>query len=141
MSGDIRRRTGRVAKFATPGPMRDRLVAAVLRGEKTATTSLLAQLEANQETLPAAGERLTVVDSEERGVAFIELLAVDVIKLGDVDLQLAHHEGEGFEGIADWRRAHERFWTDEVIPQLQEGFALTDDTEIVVERFRLVSRS
>jgi uncharacterized protein YhfF len=139
MSGVIRRRTDGTARFATAGPMRDRLVAAVLRGEKTATTSLLVELEANQETLPAAGERLTVVDSEERGVAFIELLAVDVIKLGDVDLQLAHDEGEGFEAIAEWRQAHERFWREEVIPKLPAGFALTDDTEIVVERFRLVS--
>jgi uncharacterized protein YhfF len=122
-----------------PGPMRDRLVSAVLRGEKTATTSLLAELEANQESLPAAGERLTVVDSEERGVALIELLAVDVVRLGDADLNLARDEGEGFRSVAEWRSAHERFWGDQVVPDLPDGFVLTDDTPIVVERFRLVS--
>ena len=43
----------------------------------------------------------------------------------------AHHE---------WRAAHERFWSEEVIPRLPPGWAgpLADDTEVVVERFRLV---
>jgi uncharacterized protein YhfF len=76
MSGETRRRTGRIAHFGMPGAVRDRLVGAVLRGEKTATTSLLAELDSNQEALPAAGERLTVVDSEGESVAVIELLAV-----------------------------------------------------------------
>ncbi len=82
---------------------------------------------------------MTVVDSEERAVAFIELLAVQVIRLADADLTLARDEGEGFAGVAEWRRAHERFWEDNVVPALPAGFVLTDDTEIVVERFRLVS--
>jgi uncharacterized protein YhfF len=139
MSGETRRRTGRIAQFGTPGPMRDRLVGAVLRGEKTATSSLLAELQADGEDLPTAGERRTVLDSRDRPVALIELLAVDVIRLGDADLSLARDEGEGFESVSEWRQAHERFWREEVIPNLPEGFALTDDTEIVVERFRLVS--
>jgi uncharacterized protein YhfF len=123
--------------------MRERLVAAVLRREKTATTSLLAELEANQETVPAAGERLTVVDSRERPVIVIELLVVEVVRLRDVELSLALEEGEGFESVAEWRRAHEQFWTAEVIPRLPAGFAdsVTDDTEIVVARFRLVTPS
>jgi len=119
--------------------MRDRLVGAVLRGEKTATTSLLAELEANQEALPPAGERRSVVDSRDRPVAVIELLAVDVIELGEADTGLARDEGEGFESVAQWREAHERFWTDEVIPGLPDSLQLTDDTPVVVERFRLVS--
>jgi len=46
-----------VAQFAFPGPLRDRLVAAILNGEKTATTSL--RLEYNQpgEDLPDVGSR------------------------------------------------------------------------------------
>jgi uncharacterized protein YhfF len=68
-------------------------------------------------------------------------LAVDVIQLGDADLTLARDEGEGFESVAEWRRAHERFWGDAVIPTLPKGFVLTDDTQIVVQRFRLVERT
>jgi len=83
---------------------------------------------------------LTVVDSEERAVAVIELLAVKVIRLADADLTLARDEGEGFASVAEWRRDHERFWKDNVIPALPAGFTLTDDTGILAERFRLVSR-
>jgi uncharacterized protein YhfF len=74
----------RPALFAHPGPLRDRLVAAILAGEKTSTSSLLA---------------------------------------GD--------EGEGFETVAQWREAHERFWS---------GRETGDDTRVVTERFRLVER-
>jgi uncharacterized protein YhfF len=126
----------RIAHFGRPGPMRDRLIDAVLRGEKTATTSLLADLEANQEELPTVGERLTVIDSEDRPVAVIELLKVEVIRLGEADRSLARDEGEGFKTVSEWRSAHERFWRKEAPETLLEP--LSDDTRIVVERFRLV---
>jgi uncharacterized protein YhfF len=121
-----------------PGPMRERLVAAVLRGDKTATSSLQAEWEADGEQLPEARARFTVVDSDDKPVALVELLRVDVIRLGDADLALARDEGEGFETVADWREAHERFWTEEVLPRLPNPPALTDNTPIVVERFRVL---
>jgi uncharacterized protein YhfF len=117
--------------------LRDRIVDAVLRGEKTATSSLLAEWEADRETLPAVGDRLRVIDSEERAVAVIELVSVDVIRLGDADASLAGDEGEGFESVAEWREEHERFWSEQVLPELPDPTALTDETRIVVERFRL----
>jgi uncharacterized protein YhfF len=75
--------------------MRDRLIAAVKRGEKTATSSLLDELEADEEPMPVAGDRLAVVDSEERQIAVIELTAVEVIRLGDVGLELVQAESQG----------------------------------------------
>lgn len=50
-----------VCEFAFPGPLRDRLVGAVLRGEKTATCSLLVEWES--EPLPVVGERHAVIDT------------------------------------------------------------------------------
>jgi uncharacterized protein YhfF len=128
-------------RFAFPGPERDRLVAAVLRGEKTATSSLLAEWLLDDMELPVAGERREVLDSDDDPVAVIETTAVDVIRLGDVDLTLAREEGEGFDGVAEWRQAHERFWADEVMPRLPANMAgpLTDDAKVVVVRFRLVA--
>jgi uncharacterized protein YhfF len=127
-------------RFAFPGPERDRLVSAVLKGEKTATSSLLAEWLLDEQELPAVGERRDVLDSADNPVASIETTAVDVIRLGDVDLALAREEGEGFESVADWRRAHERFWSDEVMPRLPAELAgpLSDDAKVVVVRFRLV---
>lgn len=127
-------------RFAFPGPERDRLVDAVIRGDKTATSSLLAQWEADGKDLPAAGERREVLDSNDNAVATIELTAVDVIRLCDADHDLAREEGEGFNTVTEWRREHERFWRERVIPTLSGPLAveLTDETRIVVERFRLL---
>jgi uncharacterized protein YhfF len=127
--------------FAFPGPERDRLVYAVLKGKKTATSSLLAEWLLDDQELPAVGDRREVIDSNDKPVAVIELTAVDVIRLGDVDLALAHEEGEGFASVLDWREAHERFWTEDVMPRMPTDMAgrLTDDAKIVVVRFRLVS--
>jgi uncharacterized protein YhfF len=129
----------RLAPFelGTPGPMRDRLVAAVLRGEKTATSSLLAQYQEDGERLPRPGDRLVMVASDEQPVAVVEIIEVTVIALGDASLQLALDEGEGFRSVAQWRSAHERFWINEVKPELEDPEALVvgDETEVVVERF------
>lgn len=53
------------------------------------------------------------------------------MRVGDVDLPFALDEGEGFDTVADWRRAHENFWADRRIDA---------DTLIVAERFRLVEQ-
>jgi uncharacterized protein YhfF len=123
--------------------MRDGLVKAALEGHKTATSSLLAEWEHEREALPSVGERQTVVDSDARPVAIIELRAVEIIRLGDADHQLALEEGEGFGSVGEWREAHERFWKTEVAPLLPDSSdaPLNDDTLIVVERFRLVERA
>ncbi len=120
--------------------MRDTLVASVLSGEKTATSSLLVQYEDDGEALPKVGEARVMVDSAERSVAVVEIAEVRVIRLGDADLQLALDEGEGFRSVAEWRSAHERFWAQEVKPTLSNPAALhlDDDTRVVVERFRVV---
>ncbi len=129
-------------RFAFPGPERDRLVDAVLKGRKTATSSLLAEWLLDDQELPAVGDRREMLDSNDSAVAVIETTAVDVIRLGDADLALAHEEGEGFESVAEWRLAHERFWAEDVMPRLPANLAgpLNDDAKVVVVRFRLVPR-
>jgi uncharacterized protein YhfF len=130
------------AEFAFPGPLRDRLVAAILAGRKTSTSSLLAEYERGLEPLPRAGERSAVVDSAGAPVAVIETTEVRIERLADVDDAFAHEEGEGFADAADWRAAHERFWTsDEFTAELgPPAIALGDGTQVVCERFRLVER-
>jgi uncharacterized protein YhfF len=134
----------RIAEFGFPGELRDRLVAAVLSGAKTATTGLLVDWELDGEPVPAAGERLMVVDSAELPVAVIEVVDVQVLALGDVDSDTATAEGEGFAGVAEWRAAHEDFWNgyaDDLRARLgDQSWRLVDDTPVVVERFRLVER-
>ena len=120
-----------VCHFAYPGPLRDQLVAAVLSGEKTATASLREEYEPHgPDPLPQVGERSVVVDSDNRPVAIIETTELRVVPAGEVDERFARDEGEGFESVADWRAAHERFWGPER--------EIDDATLVVCERFRLV---
>ena len=52
-----------LSEYAFPGPLRDLLVGAILAGEKTTTTFLLRELEIDDESMPAVGDR-AVIDSE-----------------------------------------------------------------------------
>jgi uncharacterized protein YhfF len=107
-------------------PLRRQLVDAVLRGDKTATAGLY-----GDEPLPQAGDRFLLLGFDDRPVAVVETTEVRVLRADEVDLQFARDEGEGFETVAAWREAHERFWSDREI---------RDDTLIVAERFRLIER-
>jgi uncharacterized protein YhfF len=133
----------RKAEFGFPGtPLREQLVAAVLCGEKTATASLVVDYERDGDPLPEVGERYAVVDNDGRDVAVIEITEVRVLPVGETDLQFARDEGEGFESVADWREAHDRFWraeADEIREHLGDPhWDVTDETLYVAERFRLV---
>jgi uncharacterized protein YhfF len=130
-------------EFAFPGPLRDRLVAAILSGAKTSTSGLVLAYERENEPLPTAGQQMAVVDSEGRRVAAIELTEVRVVRLADVDLQHALDEGEGDASVAQWRAGHEGFWhSPEVRAELGDpGFTVDDDTLVLAQRFRLLPTS
>ena len=129
-----------VAEFAFPGPLRDQLVAAILDGSKTTTTGLVADYELEGSPLPQPGQRQAVVDSAGNRVAVIEVTAVRVVRLADVDLAHAVGEGEGYTSVAEWRAGHEEFWhSAEMRAALGDpDFTVDDDTLLVAEEFRLV---
>ncbi|WP_433057044.1 ASCH domain-containing protein [Dactylosporangium sp. CS-033363] len=130
-----------IAQFGFPGPLRDRLVAAILDGTKTTTTGLLQDYELDEEPLPEIGRRSAVIDSDDQRVAVIEVTSVKIAKLGDVDVQHAIDEGEGDTTVAEWRATHERFWhgPDYRAWLGNEEFTVDDDTPAVLQRFRRVS--
>lgn len=134
----------RIAEFGFPGELRDRLVGAILTGEKTATTGLVIEWQLDGEPLPRGGERFVVVDSTEAPVAVIEVRDVQVVPLAEVGLAVARDEGEGFASVREWRLAHEAYWNGyagELRARLADpSWALGDDTPIVVQRFRLIRR-
>lgn len=128
----------RICEFGFPGPLRDRLVDAVLSGAKTATSSLLADWERDGEQPPAAGELQTVIDSAGIPVAIIEIVESEVLALGDVNDRVARAEGESYQTAAGWRSEHERFWREEVFPDWEEDVPmLNDSTPVDVQWFRL----
>jgi len=122
-----------IAEFAHPGPLRDQLVAAILRGDKTATTSLLAEYEEEGVPLPRPGDRFAVVDSDGNRVAAIETVSCEVMRAGDVGDDVAFGEGEDYTDRDDWWRGHHAYWSG------YRPEETTDDTPVVVEWFRRVA--
>jgi uncharacterized protein YhfF len=106
--------------------LRRRLVEAVLAGEKTATAGLY-ELE---EGPTRVGEHFRVEDETGRPRAIVEVTEARVVPAGEIDVQFARDEGEGFESVEDWRVAHERFFER----------AIPDDTLVEAIRFRVVER-
>jgi uncharacterized protein YhfF len=107
--------------------LRRQLVEAVLRGDKTATAGLL---EGRDEPESRAGDRLTLLGFDDEPVATVEVTEVRVVPAGEIDLQFARDEGEGFESVDEWRIAHEAFFERPLPP----------DFPIVAVRFRLLER-
>lgn len=130
--------------FAFPGPLRDELTALALAGTKTTTAGLLVEFELDGDPVPSPGDRALLVDSGEQPVAIVETVACRVVRLADVDDRHAIDEGEGYANAHEFRVAHERFWNgylDELRARLGDPeLAITDDTLIVAERFRVLAR-
>lgn len=112
--------------------LRRELVEAVLRGDKIATAGLATDHEPHtNEPVPKVGDRFLLLDYDDVPVAIVETTSIRTVPAGEVDVQFARDEGEGFESVADWRAAHERFWSEQEI---------TDNTLILCEYFRVVER-
>ena len=75
-----------VVECAFSGSLRDRLVAAILDGTKTSTSSTLLEYSTEKDLLPVIGARQTVVDSHNSAVAIIQTVAVEIIRLADVSI-------------------------------------------------------
>lgn len=132
-----------VGEFAFPGPLRERLVAAILAGQKTTTSHLLEEDRRFGEPLPRVGDLEAVVDSQGRRVCITRVTAVEVLPLAEVDDDHARREGEGYADAAAWRRGHERFWrSDEYLAEMGDPPpSLDDQTPVVCTRFEVLGRS
>ena len=127
--------------FGFAGPLRDQLNAAILAGAKTSTTSLVLEYRLDDEPFPEVGRRAVVISSDGQPLVVIETAEVRFARLGDADLRHALDEGEGYASVAEWRAGHEDFWHSENMRQYlgDPAFAVDDDTEAVLERFRVVA--
>lgn len=121
----------RALELGTPGPLRQRLTGLVLAGAKTATAGLVAEYDEDGEAIEHVGERLALLDDAGARVATVEITAVDIVRFSDVPWSFAAAEGEGDADLEEWRLGHRRYWE-------ATGSAVTDGTEVVCLRFRLV---
>lgn len=128
-----------VLELAFPGPERDRGVAAILSGGKTALTGLAEIYAHAGEALPERGQRFSVVGSDGRHAVTIEVVDVAVVRMAEVGDDFARAEGRGYADAAQWRAAHEDFFTSEGVREFLGRTPVVDaDTLVVAERFRVV---
>lgn len=123
------------------GGLGDRLLASVLRGEKTATSSLAVEYLGG-EPLPRAGEERLLKDHSGRVHGRVEITRVRIIPLHLVGDDVARDEGEGFHDAAAWRAAHVRYWGEVADLVRQDAgdpdWVLRESEPVVVEWFRLL---
>ncbi|MEU3712085.1 ASCH domain-containing protein [Streptomyces catenulae] len=126
-------------ELAFPGPERDRGVAAILDGQKTALTGLREIYAHAGEAIPRAGQRFAVLDSEARPAVTIELTDVRVVPMKEIDDAFARAEGRGYADAAQWRTAHEEFFRSAgVSAYLGHTPVIDGDTLVVAQTFRVV---
>jgi len=134
--------TGRTVASAVPPPawsfgdsprLADELLALVLAGRKTATSSSLAEYQDGGEPLPRVGELSILLDGAGRPRAMIRTTHVDTVRFDQVSAEFAAAEGEDDRSLASWRREHERYFRRVL------GDDRFDDTmPVVCERFELL---
>ena len=112
----------------------DALLALVLDGTKTATTSALRDYEADDEPLPEPGTMGILLDGSGHPRALVEVTEVTVVPFEEVTEEHARAEGEGDGSLAAWREEHERFFR----ATAPEGVGFSPDMPVVLERFRVV---
>lgn len=122
--------------FCGGGPIADELLALVLEGKKTATSSSLRAYEVTGEPMPHAGCCSIVTDSRGEPHCVIQTTQVTVLPFREMTFALCRHEGED-DDLASWQRNHEKVFTRE---SAECGYAFDWDMPVVFERFFVVWR-
>jgi len=111
------------------------LVDEVLNGAKRATAGLVAEMDADGETLPTAGDYWIVVDGNAKPRLVIRTLEVRQAPFHSVDEAFAWDEGEGDRSLGFWRRVHLDYFGRSCE---RLGIDFSEDQDVVFERFDVV---
>jgi uncharacterized protein YhfF len=122
----------RTVEFGNPGESRNKLISLILDGNKRATAGTLEwDYVAENEPIESVGEKLAVLDNENRHIATIQATRVEVKRFADVPTEFALAEAEGDLSGDDFRASHFAFWS-------KLGLDIKDETEIVLVYFDLI---
>ena len=122
----------RSIEFGTPGQMRDRLNNLIINGNKRATAGLLKEDYLNEgEEIEFVGERLAILDNQQKPIGIVKVTRVEVLDFKDVPTEFALAEAEGDLSGDDFRQSHLKFWNS-------VGIQVLPDTKIVTVYFELL---
>ncbi|GDX20711.1 hypothetical protein LBMAG07_16320 [Actinomycetes bacterium] len=122
----------RSIEFGTPGKSRETLVNFITNGNKRATAGLAADYEKEGEEVEFVGECLSMVNTDGKHVATLQVTRVDITRFADVPDEFALAEAEGDLNAADFRASHLEYWT-------KVGETISDDTMINQIYFTLLT--
>ena len=120
----------RTIEFGTPGAMRDHLNALIINGNKRATAGLLEEYIDDGEEIESVGERLVILDNDQKQIGIIKVTRVEVLEFKDVPTEFALAEAEGDLSGDDFRRSHLKFWNS-------VGVDVKPETKVVTVYFDL----
>ena len=122
----------RTIEFGNPGISREKLISLILDGNKRATAGTLEwDYIAENEPIETVGEKLAVLNNENRHIATIQVTRVELKRFAEVPTEFALAEAEGDLSGDDFRASHFDFWS-------RLGLDIKDETEIVLVYFDLI---
>src|SRR5579859_2195801 len=107
----------------------------VVKGEKTATSSLLWTLEQENRPMLQVGDYSIVTTWDKAPVCIVETIELSIVPFKDVDAQFAYDYGEGDRTLAWWK---EHIWDYYAQECAAIGRQATEDMPILCERLRVV---
>jgi uncharacterized protein YhfF len=124
-----------VFSFGDNAELADELLEMVVAGAKRTRTSLPRDFAARGRPLPRPGDLAVIVDSARTPRCIVRTLHVETKRMRDVDAQFAWETGGGDRSLEWWLSAHTRYFKRR---GALEGFAVDDNTEVVLERFEVI---
>jgi uncharacterized protein YhfF len=121
--------------FGNSQEMSIKLANFVIFGTKRATACLDLVNKINPETAPLMNVYSVVTDFAGKPLCIIQTTEISEVPFLEVDFEFAEAEGEGFETIEDWRKAHRDYFTKEC---KELGFEFNEDLLVCCERFELL---
>ena len=112
--------------------MQDELEQLVAKGEKKATTSLLALYDPDNERIPEKGDLNIILDSKGNEVCMTRNTRIYSVPFREVSENHAFMEGEGDKSLDYWRKVHIKFFKEEF------GDKFNEDMEVLCEEFELL---
>ena len=104
-------------------------------GIKTASCSLKAGYDIENESLPEMGYLTVVLNWKQKPVCIVKLTEVSICPFNKVTREFAASEGEGDGSYEWWREAHIQFFTQYAATI---GATFTETSDLVLERFEKV---
>ena len=113
----------------------DKLAELVMKGIKTATSSLYILYEIEHEPLPEENSYSVILDSRGDAKCIIKTTKVYVVPFHNVSDTHAYREGEGDRSLVCWRAVHREFFAGCL---KEAGLSFDETMDVVCEEFEIV---